>query len=197
MKWFQKEQKLDHKTILLWIFALRSNSDITNMRAMRKQVQAGMFNEIITHLLPLASEEDGDAAYLLVHFFSGRVDRPTFAEMLEANPDVTRKARSVFSKAAALASPSEQFETTAVYNCCLEVANETIEKHYTEALVLANHGVKLWPGHGELWRERGVLKMISGDYQGALEDLRRAASLNPEMDWLAEPIAFAERKLAG
>ena len=191
MKWFQKDERLDHKTILKWIFSIRSDADVQKLREMRKQVQAGMLNEIGTHILAIDSEEDGEAAYLLVHFMSGRARIPMFADMLAVKPERTRKAEALFSKLASAPSPSEQFELTAVYNCCLEVANETIEQHYAEALALANHGVKHWPQHGELWRERGVLKLTQGDYDGALSDLRKAESLKPDMEWLSEPLKFA------
>jgi tetratricopeptide (TPR) repeat protein len=164
------------------------------MRAMRKQVQARLFDQIVQHILPIQSDTDGKAAYLLIHFFSGRSELPTFSNMLDVTPEATQKAREVFEKATSGPSPSDEFELTAVYNCCLEIANEAAEGHYAEALILANHGVKFWPLHAELWRQRGVLRLTQGDYDGALTDLHHAQTMKPEMYWLREPIKFAQER---
>ena len=160
---------------------------------MRKTIQAGMLNEIATNLLTTFDDDDGQAAYLAIHILSGRTKLQPV--LLAVNPAISKMAQTLFERATVKPPPSEQFELTCVFNCSLEITNEALERHYQDAIVLANHGIQHWPAHAELWRQRGVLRLTEGGYTAALDDLRRAREMKPEMFWINEPIKYAEARL--
>jgi tetratricopeptide (TPR) repeat protein len=197
MLWFGKQRKLDAKTVSQWVGSVRSNADRNQFRQVRKNVQSKMLDEIATHILPMESDTDGQTAYLMIHFFSGRASLPAFAIALQVSPETTEKAETLFLSAVSRPSPTSDFELAVAYNCSLEITNETLVQHYKEAILLANHGLKHWPNVAEIWRQRGVLRLTQDDYKGALDDLQKARNLKSDMFWLEEPIQFAQNKISG
>jgi hypothetical protein len=191
MPWFRRSTRLDSKTINTWIGSVRSQSERRTFHEMRKNVQAGMLNEIATHFLSTFTDKDGEAAYLAIHVLSGRTKiKPV---LLEVNPKASRKAEELFRAATSSPPPTEQFAITCVYNCSLEITNETLEEHYADALILADHGLTHWPGFAELWRQRGVLRLATSDIPGAIEDLRKAKAMKADLLWIDEPLAYADQ----
>jgi hypothetical protein len=194
VNWFSQRKSLDLATVSKWIGSVRSKRDKDAFHTMRKHTQQRMFNEIVTHLVPVESDEDAELAYLMVQFYSGRAYLPVFGEVLEMRPKVSSMAASLFASFTATNAPTEQFNMTAICNCSVEVTNEAIEHNYENAAMLADHGIRLWPEVGELWRQRGVMRLAQDDYIGALSDLHHANILKPGMIWIDEPINFASKE---
>jgi hypothetical protein len=193
MPWFSpKNSKPDDKTIALWIGSIRSNSDREQFHLMLKQSQQTLMNGIAEEVLPLTGESDPEVAYLLVHHLSGRALLPSFKDVLDLYPGSGAKAAALY-KLATESGLSDAMNDASIFTCSLEITNECKERHYAESLIIANHGIGLWPDVGELWRQRGVVKIALGDYGGASVDLKRAKELNPATLWLNEPLATVER----
>ncbi len=193
MNWFSKLiSKPSPNKIRWWIGSVGCDNDKANFHVTRKNCQNELFGEVFQTLFGEPAEHNGEIAFLLVHLLSGRCAIPFVRESLRSvNESNLDEADRIFKTVST--EQKSQVNGLAMFLCSLEVTNETLESHYENALSIADFGVERWPDVGELWRQRGVLKIALGRYSDAARDLAHAKSLNPSMLQLEEPIECATK----
>ena len=54
------------------------------------------------------------------------------------------------------------------------------QKKLTEAISLFDEAIELNPNFAEAYKERGRAKLLNGDKEGSMEDMKRGLELNPK-----------------